>query len=407
MNYSNTLPLLLTPENLASLNHPLPLRGPDYAGLQRLVPGAGQSVDWQRILQQLPCLNALQRTPQDPHYHAEGDVWTHTQMVVEAMQDLEDYRQADASRQFVLFFAALLHDIAKPATTRVDPVSGRIGQPGHSARGAVDARVLLWRSGVPFDLRESICRLIAVHQLPFYALRGNRNGDSAEFIVRKLSHEVDLIELAALAEADMRGRHCPDAAEILVDIELFRELAKEEGCYGQPRAFADAFTRQRYFNGDDVHPDYVYHCDPGSTVTVLCGLPATGKSSWIAQQCADLPCVGFDDARAALKLRHGENDGMAAHFAIDQAKAYLRRKQAFVWNATHLSRQMRSKTLDLLFAYGASVEVVYLEASEAEIMRRNRNRDTTLTNAGIERMLHRWEVVLPSEAHRVRYLIQS
>ncbi|MDF3885304.1 AAA family ATPase [Cupriavidus basilensis] len=91
------------------------------------------------------------------------------------------------------------------------------------------------------------------------------------------------------------------------------------------------------------------------------------------------------------------------HFAIDQAKALLREGRPFVWNATHLSRQMRAKTLDLLFAYGAEVNVVYLEATEQIILSRNRKRDTTFTNAAIGRILHRWEVVSPVEAHSVTY----
>ncbi|GLR14733.1 hypothetical protein GCM10007907_35230 [Chitinimonas prasina] len=395
---------LIQADNLIALKQPVSLRGPAYAELQQLVAQAGAEPDWQAVLAALPCLLPLARTPQDPRYHGEGDVWTHTRMVVQALCAGEDYAQADAERRFVLFYAALLHDMAKPATTTVDAVNGHIGQPGHSGRGAVDARILLWRSGVPFALREAICRLIAVHQLPFYALRGSRSGQTAEFIVRKLSHELCIAELAALAEADMRGRYCADADEVLLYIELFRELAREEGCYTQARAFADSHTRMRYFNGDDVHPDYAYHREPGSRVTVMCGLPATGKSTWLAQHCKDLPLVGFDDAREELGLKYGENDGRAVHHAVDKAKALLRARSDFVWNATHLSRQMRAKTLDLLFAYGATVEVIYLEQAERTLLERNRRRDSSLSNTGLLRMLHRWEVVLPSEAHSVRYL---
>lgn len=305
--------------------------------------------------QNLADLHRLARTPQDPVHHAEGDVWTHTRMVVEAMLQTTTWQQAGASDRFVLFMAALLHDIAKPATTVVDPVSGRIGQPGHSARGVVDARVLLWRAGVPFGQREAICRLIAVHQVPFFTFKANRAGHSPEFIVRKLSHEVDLVHLAALAEADMTGRQCADQVSVLDDIELFRELARQEGCYGQSRPFADEFTRMRYLSGE------------------------------------------------ALGLVHGCNDGRAVHFATDKARALLRQQAPFVWNATHLSRQMRAKTLDLLLAYHARATVVYLEQPEEVLLRRNRLRDSTLPNAAIGRMLHRWEVVLPSEAHEVRY----
>ncbi len=398
---------LLSAANLQSLRASPVLRAPAYARLAALVPCAGADPDWSAVTEAIPCLAPLRRTPQDPRYHAEGDVWTHTKMVVRSLAGLEDYAAASAERRFVLFYAALLHDIAKPATTRVDSETGAIGQPGHSARGAVDARILLWRSGVPSDIREAVCRLIQVHQLPFYAIRGSRSGESAERVVRRLSLELSLRELAALAEADMRGRICADRDEVLVDIALFRELAREEACYDRPREFADRWTRMRYVRGEDVHPDYAYHREAGSVVTVLSGLPATGKSTWIGQHCRGLPVVGFDDAREALGLKHGKNEGAVMHFAVDQAKALLRDGRPFVWNATHLSRQMRAKTLDLLFAYGAEVNVVYLEAAEPAIMARNRKRDTSLTNAALERMLHRWEVVSPVEAHSVTYHVDG
>lgn len=95
---------------------------------------------------------------------------------------------------------------------------------------------------------------------------------------------------------------------------------------------------------------------------------------------------------------------MAAHHAVDKAKELLRAKAPFVWNATHLSQAMRSKSLDLLFAYGAEVELVYLEHSRVELLHRNTRRDTSLSNKALLGMLHKWELPLPTEAHRTVYL---
>ncbi|MBO9932881.1 HD domain-containing protein, partial [Xanthomonas phaseoli pv. dieffenbachiae] len=169
----------------------------------------------------------------EPRYHGEGDVWTHTIMVVESLLQLHDYQTATREQQEILFFAALLHDVAKYRTTVIDPVTGQIGQPGHSRKGAIDARVLLWDAGVPFAIREAICRLISVHQVPFYCLEDERRRMSPIFTIRELSWQLSIPLLATLAEADMRGRICQDQARVLDSIELFRELAREEGCYGQ------------------------------------------------------------------------------------------------------------------------------------------------------------------------------
>ncbi|MFX1678536.1 AAA family ATPase [Mitsuaria sp. CC2] len=374
-----------------------------WKDIQALVPEGGRSADFAACLAAFPVLELAKTTPQDLRYHAEGDVWTHTMMVIEELLALPDYQAAGRDEQEVLFLAALLHDVSKHATTVIDPVTGAIGQPGHSRMGAIDARVLLWDAGMPFEQREAVCRLIAVHQVPFFALADSKRGLSPEFIVRELSCRLSLPLLAALAEADMRGRVCEDRQRVLDHIELFRELAREEGCYGQPRAFADAHTRVSYFRGADVHPDYALFQEPGARVTVMCGLPASGKDTWVAAHRRGLPVVSFDDARAELGLKHGQNDGKVAHAAVDKAKALLRQRAPFVWNATHLSQQMRDKTLDLLFAYGAQVEIVYLERPRAELLRRNDRRDTSLSNGALQGMLRKWELPVPTEAHAVRY----
>jgi predicted kinase len=209
-------------------------------------------------------------------------------------------------------------------------------------------------------------------------------------------------DLVCVARADMVGV-CADQASHLADIELFAELAREEGCWEVPWQAADAHTRLMYARGMALDPCCALHAEPGSEVTVMCGLPASGKDTSVRRHAAGLPVVSFDDAKAELGLQHGDNDGLAAHHAVDKAKSLLRARAPFVWNATHLSTQMRGKTLDLLYAYRARVKLIYLEVPESVVFARNRRRDTTLADKDLARMLHRWEVPMPWEAHEVMY----
>lgn len=376
----------------------------NWQAIQSLVPANGAAPDFEACLEAFPQLRQAIDTPQSAPHHREGSVWTHTRMCLTELLALREYQALPRADQVTVFLALLLHDIAKCSTTVVDPETGRIGHPGHSRKGAIDARVALWDVGAPFEQREAICRLVQSHQYPMWALAGSRTGKSPEFLVRWLSWQVDLRLLALLAEADMRGRICDDAQTALDNIELFRELAQEEGCFDAPRSFVDAHTRVSYFRGASVHPDYPLFQEPGSRVTVMCGLPASGKNTWVDANRKGLPVVSFDDAREELGLRHGKAEGVVAHHAVDKAKDLLRAKKPFVWNATHLSQQMRDKTLDLLFAYGAEVDLVYLERPRAELLQRNTRRDTSLTNKALEAMVHKWEPPLPTEAHAVSYL---
>jgi len=377
-----------------------------YKMLLAQVPEPGASIDLAWSWEAIPRLRLLATTPQDKYFHAEGNCWIHTILVVTELVNSTDYEQSTAAERFVLFYAALLHDISKPETTVIDEVTGKIGQPGHSRRGALDVRVLLWRAGVPFALREAICRIISVHQLPFFAIAGNKGGQSAEYLVRKLSHELDLRLLSAVAEADMRGRIYEKQADCLVDIELFREMAREEGCYGTPRKFADVHTQVAYFRGADISPDYAFHQEAGSEVLMMAGLPASGKDTRVAKIAGGRTVLSFDDARRELKVKHGSNAaGAAVHLVTERARELLRRKEPFIWNATHISPLLRSKTLGLLFDYHAQVNIEYLEQPESVLFSRNTKRDTTLTNQAIEEMLFRWEPPLPTEAHAVEYLV--
>ena len=360
----------------------------------------GNQVDFAACLALFPVLEQAKTTPQDPVYHGEGDVWTHTQMVVAELLVLADFQAASESEQRILFLAALLHDVAKYRTTVINE-DGRIGQPGHSKKGALDARILLWELGLPFAEREAVCSLIAVHQVPFFAFEDNRHGHTPQWLCHSLSWQTNVRLLCALAEADMQGRVCADKSRALDNIALLRELAREEGCEQTPKVFANEHTRLRYFQGHEVYPDFALQMPQGSKVTLMCGLPASGKNTWVTQHAGGVPVLSYDDTRQRLGLKYGANEGLVAHTVFEMAKTYLREKQDFVWNATHLSAQMRQKNVAVSLAYDAHVRIAYVEADKATLLKRNQARDSSLSNAKLLQMLKHWEMPSVLEAHQL------
>lgn len=376
----------------------------NYETLKLLVP-TNLGTNYENFFEVFPSLRLLADTPQDAYYHAEGDVWTHTKMVCDELIQLPAYQNASLDEKFIMFYAALLHDIGKPACTKHED-NGKISSKGHSKRGAIDARIDLWRKEVPFHLREPIVNIINTHQVPFFAFKvkqkeGDKNPPKTpEYIAHELSWQMPLHLLINVAKADMLGRYCVEKNDCMVEIELFEELAKDEGCLYGPKEFPDAVTRMKYFSSQGkIDPSYPFYEELGSEVIVLCGLPATGKNTWIEQNAPNAIVLSFDDAKAELKIKEKDNVGSAVHLVFDRAKELLRKKEPFIWNATHLSPMMRNKTLDTLYAYNAKVKIVYLEAPEHEIKKRNSARDTTLPNNKIDEMLFRWEPPTPIEAH--------
>jgi len=109
--------------------------------IQSIVQGASPSmaevVD--ALGERLPLLHELEATPQDPQWHAEGNVLIHTGMVLdEAYKLLQTDLQGIAPiRRAALVLGAALHDIAKPLTTREREIDGRIRLvcPRHELQG--------------------------------------------------------------------------------------------------------------------------------------------------------------------------------------------------------------------------------------------------------------------------------
>ncbi|HOC17685.1 MAG TPA: hypothetical protein PKK95_05420 [Vicinamibacterales bacterium] len=151
-----------------------------------------------------PELEALIGCEQEPEWHPEGDVWTHTLLVVdEARRRIGDLPRAG---RIAIMLAAVCHDLGKPATTAFK--DGRIRSLGHEEAGLAPTTALLDRLNVQsidgYDVRAQVLGMTAHHLKPgaWYKVR-DEVGDGA---FRRLAQKVDLELLARLAAADCRGR---------------------------------------------------------------------------------------------------------------------------------------------------------------------------------------------------------
>jgi len=105
----------------------------------------------------LPEIAALQGVAQPPAWHPEGDVWTHTCLMLDAIP---------APRDPALAYAVLLHDVGKPPA-RIQPAEP--GEPprfpNHAAIGAEMARAILSRLRQPNALIETVVAAVARHMM--------------------------------------------------------------------------------------------------------------------------------------------------------------------------------------------------------------------------------------------------
>ena len=359
-------------------------------------------VAWSALHDSYAWIRALAGCPQDPHYHAEGDVWIHTRMVCEALAASRDWRGLPPEERAVVFVAALLHDVAKPECTRTEP-DGRITSRGHSRRGNIMARGILWRQGIPFTIREQITALVRYHQLPYFLI----DREDALRLCIEASQTARCDHLALLAEADVRGRICEDQQRLLDNVALFREYCCEQHCLSSPRVFSSAHSRFLYFQHPERHPDAPAHADFRAEAILLSGLPASGKDHYLHTHLSDWPAISLDAVRAELEIEPSETQGAVVNRARELAREYLRQRKSFVWNATNLSRQLRRGVVSLFAGYQARITIKYLEVPESVLFPRNRQRPAPVPEAVLERMIDRWETPDCTEAHEIEAIIEE
>jgi len=379
------------------------------------VPAAGEpGVDWDAVMKSglAPCLRRMAETGQNPKWHGEGDVWTHTKLVCESLIQNPAWRELEKTHREELFVAALLHDIGKPSCTREE--GGLIVSPNHASVGDRMARTILWRDfglcGTPDAqcFRETVCSLIRFHIKPFYVIDEKTPERTAITfaaqgeLVPHFTNELLLI----LAEADMRGRVAEDLADNPERLNFFRELSEEAGCLRQPKTFPSAFSRYAYLSGRNVFPGQDLYDDTWGTVVLLSGLPGTGKDTYIKEVYPDMHVVSLDAFRKEMKVSPTDSQGEVVRAATEQAKVYLRNHQAFVWNATNVSIKHRERLIRLFMGYKAKVKIVFLETSWDEMLRRNQSRKAVVPESAIEKMLEKMAPPSLCEAHEVEWILR-
>jgi len=168
-----------------------------------------------------PELMALEGCPQDPRWHPEGDVWTHTLHVTNEAARIAAQENLSFEDRATLVLAALCHDLGKPSTTEVTPDG--VKSRGHAKTKEIYVR-FLERIGAPPKYVERVVALCLYHLTHIDFVDSPRH---VRRLALSLSSSGETIEmLCRLVEADNSGR--PPLPKRLPDtMKNIERMAKE------------------------------------------------------------------------------------------------------------------------------------------------------------------------------------
>lgn len=155
-------------------------------------------------------LYPLKSTEQSPEHHPEGNVWNHTMLVVDEAAELKN----KSRNQQVLMWAAFLHDIGKPPTTKIR--RGKITSYDHDIVGAALSKEFLQVFISDEKIINEVCQLIKYHMQILYVVKDMQYAD-----IKGMKLDTDIKELALLGFCNRVGREGYDRNEEVENIKLF------------------------------------------------------------------------------------------------------------------------------------------------------------------------------------------
>ena len=221
----------------------------------------------------LPEVPAL-RLEVDEHHHHK-DVYEHSLTVVNQAIALEKTRRPDAVPDVALRLAALLHDIGKPATRRLEP-GGGVTFHHHDVKGARLARKRLRALRFDAATTDAVCLLIELHLRFFGYAEGAWTDSAVRRYVRDAGDQLERLHILTRADVTTRNKRKANRLRSAYDdIESRIAALREQEQLDAIRPDLDGNDIQRILGippGRDVGAAYLFRRESNGTVTELAKL---------------------------------------------------------------------------------------------------------------------------------------
>ncbi|MBL8149924.1 MAG: AAA family ATPase [Blastocatellia bacterium] len=394
-------------------------------------------IDLFERLQTTDYLQAMAKCQQDPFWHAEGSVLTHTQMVMDAVVELLQNSALEEHTRQAVYIAALLHDAGKPSTT-VQAVDGHIVAPFHSQAAIALARHVMFELGVEYKIRQQAINLILYHTIAPKIVRkypaeltvNNINLEQKKY--RRLSSEVELRSLYYLTKANWLGRISKKRKEVLREIEIFKSralfyklwekqfegilsnesIAKLSGDPKEQLRIKHALkllvlngkivTEEDLFKYIEENPSFIKPTTAHLYLTI--GIPGVGKSSWITANLPGIRVISSDIKRVELfgNINSQEDNQRVFEECFLDIERSLKNCQAVILDATNVKIEQRSRFLLLAKQLQAHTTIIYFDQPLEVALERNQKRERQVPEEAIRNY---FDNLMPPSANEAAEII--
>jgi putative nucleotidyltransferase with HDIG domain len=335
----------------------------------------------------------MKECEQDPVWHGEIYVWEHVKMVLDEVEKLK-IKEEDKD---LLRWVALLHDIGKPGCSTIE--DGHIRSHGHSKRGYHIAMSLLEETHLDNDQKQEILNIIRQHGEPNWILEK----DDPEREVIRLSMCCRLDLLYNFVKCDILGRISEDKHQFLENLEYFKTISKDLDCFYKPYKFKSDIAKFNYFVKRTHHHTDIPYDDTKSKVYMVCGLPGSGKDTYINKALSWLPVISLDEIRKEFNIKPTDEQGKVIQTAKERARQYMRKGEDFVWNATNTTKRLRKEIISFFTEYNSYISINFINNSLEVILEQNKNRDQKVPENVIMKLYKKLEIPTEDECHTLSF----
>lgn len=360
-------------------------------------------------------ISRLEHTLQNPKYHAEGNAWIHTQMVLKQYQDYAASHDLSENEKKIFYWACLLHDIGKPEVSVWK--DNRWTAKGHESAGVPIARKILHQQAdISPAQRLQILDLVRWHHVP---LRWMNDGKPL-LAFQRLATRTDLRIIGKMAAFDLEGRICEDkeyvrACYTRFNAEIVPQVEALTGNFDTLQAHYQAATRSHknaIWNAYKINEPVLWQkllsrpSPPDEKAAFHCvisiGVSRCGKTTWLRENypyALHLATSGWDLDGKLLENPYDRQRVLTTfnhHIA-----SYYRQHKTIVLDGNNLCAETRQTLVSLVRHLQAKVTMVFFDTSWEDVLARNEASENPLSLEKLQEMYNDLRYPHPWEAHQL------